>query len=109
MYMGELVKGPRQGMISLGAESSEASDKVKAEIQEKRLLPIDLQIQLTMSRQRSKTGDYRPLNLQMQLTMSRQRSKTRNCHLLSLQMQLTMSKQRFKTRHFHLLNLQKQL
>src|ERR1700728_2632844 len=100
MYMGELVKGPRQGMISLGAESSEASDKVKAEIQEKRLLPIDLQIQLTMSRQRSKTGDYRPLNLQMQLTMSRQRSKKRHFHLLNLQKQLTMSRQRSKTRDY---------
>ena len=58
--MGELVKGPRQGIISLGAESSEASDKVKAKIQDKRLSPVDLQMQLTMSRQRSKTRDYHP-------------------------------------------------
>ena len=42
-------------------EPSDAIDNVKAQIQDKGLSPVDLQIGLTMSRQRSKTRDYHPL------------------------------------------------
>jgi hypothetical protein len=70
----------QRSKTTLGIDCSEATDNIKAKIQDEGLLPwiLNYQMQLTLSRQRSKTRYYHLLNLQMQLTMSRQGSRTRN-------------------------------
>ena len=122
-------KDPREGIITLGTESSEATDNIKAKIQDKELLSwrLNRQMQLTMSRQRSKTRDDHPrgwifeYNWQCQGKDSRQaiitlrtqsseptdkvKVKIQDEGLLSwrfnCQLQLTMSRQRSKTRDYH--------
>ena len=112
-------KNPRQGIIAHW--SSDSIDNVKAKIQDRGLSPFHLQIQLTMSRQRSKTRDYRLLifrfDWQCQGKDSRQgiiacwssdsidnvKAKIQNKGLspVHLQVQLTKSKHRSKKRDYY--------
>ena len=105
-------KDPRQEIITCW--SSDSIDNVKAKIQDKGLSPVDLQIQLTMSRQRFKTRHFHLLifrfNWQCQGTDPRQGIITRwssdwidnvkakiqdkGLSPIDLQIQLTMSRQR---------------